>query len=176
MKTIKIITISLLCGLLFFACNPVKRLDSLAVQQPNEMARLANLLYPCFNGKAKSDTVYRTDSIVTPSKRDTLVTRVKDTVYKRIIIQLPGKVITRTLTIHDTVPDTRAKAALEAQATQDIQQTIKATTQLTDANKAKKTWLWIAIAEGVLIVGFLAVKIYLWFNGGSLVSGVKKLV
>lgn len=167
----------------FLACNTqkrqVRRLDELAILQKSEFLRLSNTLNPCFNGKAKADTVLSRDT--TLIKGDTLIKIVHDTV--KIIIKLPGKVITIRQNITDTVPDTRKIAALNDIITdqqnqiQDAQKaTIKAQQQYQDAN-AIATYYKRAFWALVAVLGlYIGVRVYLKFSGtGTAASIIKKI-
>lgn len=166
MKNLIIIfSLFLICG-----CNVERRqldkLDAYSIKYPIEMQRLANQLYPCFDGKAKSDTVIKTHTDTLIQDGVTTTVRIKDTVY--VTKTMPGKVITRTntVTIRDTLKDLRSEGVLNNELRTKSDSTIIYKTQLLQAKKSKNTWMWIAIAGMVLIGGFLAIKIYLLISGG----------
>jgi sensor c-di-GMP phosphodiesterase-like protein len=158
--------------LVLAGCNiqkrEVARLDTYSVKYPAEMARLSNWLYPCFTGKAKSDTVMQTrhDTVTNPGT--VVITHVKDTVVKTVT--LPGKTITNTMqvTIHDTINDQRAIAACQSAAKVKSDSLVVRNTQLTQTTKSRSTWMWIAIGCMVVIVVSLVVKVYSFISGGAL--------
>ncbi len=157
-------------------CNVERRqmdkLDAYAVKYPIEMSRLANELYPCFTGKAKSDTVIKTHTDTLIQDGITTTIRIKDTVY--VTKTLPGRTITntRTLSIHDTVTNDRAIGDLKNQFTNKSDSLMKVNVKLEDKQKALNTWRWLAIGLLVLIGSFLAIKVYLLINGGW----IKKII
>jgi len=173
MKKLLLISL-LLCGCAAYQQRrDVKKLDALAIQQPAEFARLSNMLNPCFSGKAKSDTIITThvDTLVKEGSITTV--RIKDTVY--VTKTLPARTInkTHTVTIHDTIPDNRGLKELSTELKVKSDSTLMIKTQMSKLQKDKNTWMWMAIGLMVLVVGFLAVKIYLMFWGGGI---VKKLL
>lgn len=149
------------------ACNVQKRditkLDKLFVQYPSESARLSNWLYPCFSGKAKSDTVVIDGKVDTLfQKGDTVSALRHDTV--RTTITKTISIVKPVLTmIHDTVRDMRKIAALDDQIKDGRDSTVQYRTQLQDKNKAKNTWMWIAISAIGVITIFVIAKIILIF-------------
>lgn len=167
----------LITAILFIGCNVQKRqvekLQVFALRYPNEFARLSDLLNPCFDGEVKSDTIItsHTDTLTIKGTSDTL--RINDTV--RITIKLPGKQITNTkkVVIHDTIPDGRKVNLLNSQLKVKSDSLVKATTQMSDAKKAKNTWMWIAIGAILIIVVSLSIKAYKFFTGGGLKSLIK---
>lgn len=155
--------------LLLCACNTqqrdIKRLDALSIQQQPEFKRLANLLDPCFPIQGKSDTVRITgkrDTLITPGT--ITITHVKDTVVKTIT--LAGKTITQYQTeqITDTITDSRALQAIQAQLTVKGDSLLIKGTQLTTATKNGSRWMWVALGEGLLIIIGGVVAVYKFFK------------
>lgn len=165
MKYLIIFSLFLLCG-----CNVERRqldkLDAYAVKYPTEMRMLANQLYPCFDGKAKSDTVIKTHTDTLIQDGVTTTVRIKDTVY--VTKTLPGRIITvtKTLKITDTVENKRLTGVLTDQLKATSDSTLIYKTQLLQVKKEKRTWMWLAIGLGALILVFLAIKVYLLISGG----------
>jgi hypothetical protein len=167
--------ISFLAALLLFTgCNvqqrEIRKLQVLSVRYLPQFKILANTLDPCFTGKAKSDTVIKIDSIITPGQTNTIYTKGKgDTIVKTITIQLPGKIKKETKTITDTIPDMRAIEAchatekIEADSLRDNKVKL-----VTETKKADKYCLWFWLENGffILIIIVVAVwKVYGLFNG-----------
>lgn len=176
MKNLIIISfLFLLCGCstTYRQQRDIKKLDGLALQQPNEFARLANLLEPCFSGKAKSDTVItsRTDTLVKDGV--TAVVKVKDTVY--ITKTLPGKVITntKTIAIRDTVEDQRKSRVIGNDLKIKSDSLIVVRHDLLTSNKSCNKWMWISIGLISLIAVFVIAKVVIFFYSGG-ISGVIK--
>lgn len=155
----------LICG-----CNVERRqldkLDAYAVKYPIQMRALANQLYPCFNGKAKSDTVIKTHTDTLIQEGSITTVRIKDTVY--VTKTMPGKVITntRTLSIHDTVSDLRAIGVLNNDFKIKADSLVMVKTQQVGTKHNLNIWRWIAIGCMALIFGWIAIKIYLLISGG----------
>lgn len=160
--------ISFFLILFIIACNTqrrdIKKFDSYAIQYPAEMARLANLLDPCFTTKPHSDTVTKlhSDTITTPGS--IVITRVKDTIVKTVTLQ--GKQITaqRIITIHDTLTDNRALTAFGSLFRVKADSLIIKNTQLNSVTHGKNTWMWIAIGCIVVILAFVIWNVYKLFN------------
>jgi hypothetical protein len=105
--------------LFLIACNTqkrdIKKFDGYAIQYPDEMKRLANLLDPCFTIKGGSDTVIKQgkrDTIITPGS--IVITRIKDTIIKTVTLAGRQVTIPTFVTITDTIPDNRALMACGA--------------------------------------------------------------
>lgn len=167
------------CSQSWYQRRDIKKLVALSIKQPTEFLRLSDLINPCFTGKAKSDTIKtkgKPDTVVLPGEIKVMITMQHDTVVKTIT--LPGKQVTIPYftTIHDTIPDTRAIASLQAQLNQCGTEQTTATTQLADAKKTSNRWMWIAIGCMALIVITVVVKVYSFFSGGGLVSAAKKII
>lgn len=165
-----------ICIISISGCNAIKRLDALSIQQPTEFLRLSNLINPCFNGNAKSDTVFQAGKPDTVyQKGDTVITHKHDTTY---ITVHDTKYInkTNTVTVRDTVPDNRAIAALNAQLHDCQTNELTASTKLDDAEATSKTRLWWIIGLASVIGIYIVVKVYSFFSGGAVVDVVKKVV
>lgn len=158
--------------LFLIGCNTqqrdIKRLDAYFVQYGSESARLSNLIYPCFKGVMKSDT------IIVKGKSDTVVggvlysdTTIHDTVYRT---KTQTKYVTNTVlkTVVDTVQDMRMVASLNDDVKDLRDSTTTAKTQLKDSKTAKSTWMWIAIAAMGVIVVFVVAKIVIFIYGGEI--------
>lgn len=177
MKKLVLIPLIALCGCSasYKQQRDVKKLQSLVLQQPNEFARLSDLLNPCFDGEVKSDTIItlHTDTLIENGISDTV--RINDTV--RITKTLQGKTITNTkkVVIHDTIPDGRKVAYLNTQLKVKSDSLVIKNTQLSQKNKAKNTWMWIALGSILIIVVYGTIKIYKLFTTGGL-SSLKNLV
>ncbi len=177
MRKLVLIPLIVLCGCSaqYKQHRDIKKLQSLVLQQPNEFARLSDLLNPCFDGTAKSDTVItlHTDTLTLNGTTDTV--RTKDTV--RITIKLPGKQITntRTVAIHDTVKDGRSEAYLKTQLQVKSDSLVVSKTQLSQTKKTRNIWMWIAIGALLIIVISVAIKVYKFFTTGGL-SSLKSLI
>ena len=157
--------------LILAGCNVAKRevakLQVYAVRYPGPFKELANTLDPCFTGKAKSDTVVKHDTTTTPGTTTTTIVHHKDTVIVNNTIKLPGKVITNTVTVHDTIADQRAQEALKARYTTKSDSLMlmngKYIQSQTDVAGWRK-WFWILagilIAELLGGVAYVIIKIY----------------
>jgi hypothetical protein len=149
---------------LLSACNTpkqqIRRLDGLVLQQPSEFARLSNLINPCFTGRAKSDTVVKSDTVKLPGNTNVLITHIRDTVIKTITITLPGRIINHILTIHDTVPDTRALANCTEAAKADREQRIQSDTKLQDSEKIAQVRLYWLIGVITLLIALGIWNVY----------------
>lgn len=165
-----------------FGCNVdkrnIERMQVYAVRYPNQFKTLANTLVPCFNGKAKSDTVITTRFDTVTNTVDRIVPGAPgkpDTIYKS------GKTIVKTIThkITDTIVNDRAIAALQStnKITSDsltITKT-KLDTATKKANKFEK-WFWlIVIIEGAAMLVFVGIKIYTLATGGAIAAMLKKV-
>lgn len=157
--------------IIMVGCNiqkrEVSRLDSYAVKYPAEMARLSNWLYPCFTGKAKSDTVRiegKRDTVMTPGS--IVITKVKDTVIKTVTLSGRQITIPTFITIHDTISDQRAIAACQSAAKVKSDSLVVRNTQLSQTKTSRSTWMWIAIGCMSLIIITVVVKVYTFFSGG----------
>ncbi len=171
------------CSKAWYQQRDIKRLDTYAVQQPAEFARLSNWLLPCFNGKAKSDTVTvfgPGDTVRIAGK--IVIKNVHDTIYST---QYDTLKITKTVNhwVHDTVPDTRQTAALQSQLTTCSSDRDKFNGQITQlqkdkdaADKKANVRFWIIVALGAVIVGYGVWEIYKLVTGGSVVDVVKKVI
>lgn len=160
---------------LLTACNTqkrqIKRLQALSLAQPIEFARLSDLLNPCFDGTAKSDTIVKVDTIITPGKSDTVYTKGKgDTVIKTITVKQAGKTINKTTTIRDTVKDLRSLQVLNNSLKVKSDSLVVVKTQQASTKKNLGVWRLIAlIACGVILV-FVGIKVYTFFTGGAVKS------
>jgi len=172
----------LMIAISFLACNTgkqrIRKLDQLVIMEKSEFLRLSNTLNPCFNGKAKADTVLSSDT--TFIKGDTLIKILLDTV--KITIQRPGKVITIHQKIVDTVPDMRKTAELNDIITQqqgeiqDAQKdTIKARQQFEDADAGQRHYKWGLFGLLAVLIGYIGLRIYFNATGGGAASIIKKL-
>lgn len=166
--------LSFVTVLLLLSCNvqkqQINKMQVFAVRYPDAFKILANTLDPCFTGKAKSDTVIKIDSIITPGQTNTIYTKGKgDTIVKTITIQLPGKIKTKTTTIHDTIPDMRAIEACHATEKIEADSLRGNKVKLvTETKKANKYCLWFWLENGffiLCIVLCIAWKIWSLSNG-----------
>jgi hypothetical protein len=133
------------------------------------MAKLSNQLYPCFNGKTKSDTVIvHGKADTTFLKGDTTVIIKHDTVFKTITKPSLRIVIPDYITIHDTVQDQRALQACSLNAKVKADSLLIVKTQYATADKKATTYFWILVAIGAVILGFTVIKVYQFVNGGFL--------
>ena len=168
-------------ALLFLVgCNTqkrnIKRLDAYFLQYGGEASRLSNLVYPCFTGVAKSDTVIQTkiDTVVHFAPLYTVDSLSHDTVF-RTRVQI--KTITNTVikTIHDTVQNMRLVASLNDQIKEKQDSVVTYRTKLVDVKHGKNIWMWIAIGSSSLILIFIIAKVVLLFYGGAAGSVINKL-
>lgn len=174
--------IPLLALVILAGCNvqkyQVKQLDKYSILQHSEFLRLSDLLNPCFQGKAKSDTtIIFGKADTTYTKGDTVTVLRHDTVI--VTIKLPGRNIDRpgkTVTIHDTIPDTRRINTLTDQLGAANNAKLTLTTQLTDKSATARTRLYWMIGLIALIVIYIAIKIYIFFSGGAVAGTLKKFI
>lgn len=177
MRRLILIPLIALCGCSaqYKQQRDIKKLQSLVLQQPNEFARLSDLLNPCFDGTAKSDTIIslHTDTLFEKGISDTV--RINDTI--RITKTLPGKQInhTRTVTIRDTVKDGRSEAYLKSQLQVKSDSLVISKTQLSQTKKSRNIWMWIAIGAILIIVVSIVIKAYKFFTTGGL-SSLKSII
>jgi hypothetical protein len=182
--TIFIYTLVLLIiAFLFIGCNTQKRqirkLGSLALQQPGEFTRLSNLLNPCF----PAGTVVKSDTTIIYGKADTTIsyvftpnpnrtgqTIIHDTVTKYVKITIPV-----TKVIHDTVPDVRGLAAAKAEIQAAKNETLVTQTQYKAAQDTRNKLLWWVIGLGLIIVAYTGFKVYRFFTGGAISGLIKKI-
>jgi hypothetical protein len=149
MKKLFIIPLLLLLG-----CNIERRqldkLDEYAVKYPTEMQGLANRLYPCFSGKAKSDTVISTHTDTLTKDGVTTIVKVKDTVY--VTKTVPIRTI-KTLAIHDTVTNDRAISYLNTQVKvkADSLNKVSAKLEVISSENTHKLYWIIGLAFALLI-------------------------
>lgn len=163
----------------------VARMDSYAVQYPAEEARLANWLYPCFTGKAKSDTqvsFLKPDTTWVQKRQDTDSIHFKpgtDLTFRPTLIgggpiTFDGSIQRITThevkTIHDTVTDQRALSACTTAAKAKSDSLIVQTTNLAASNKNKSVWRWIALACIAVIVVRTVWSAYRFFTGGAVAN------
>ncbi len=165
------------CSQAWYQRRDMKKLDALSIQQPTEFLRLSNLINPCFDGKAKSDTVVvkgKADTVTLPGS--VVISHVKDSVIKTIT--LPGRQVTLPtfITIHDTIPDTRSIATLNAQLKDCSATQITDQAKLADALTVSKNRLWWIIGLASAIGIFAVVKVYSFVSGGGVADIVKKVV
>lgn len=165
------------CSQAWYQRRDIKKLDALAIQQNSEFLRLSNELNPCFKGKAKSDTTVvfglRDTMIV---KGDTITTVRHDTIIRTI--QLPGKIITinKLTTIHDTIPDLRQIATLQAQIKDLNANLIAAQTHLADSKATAQKRLWWIIGLASVIGIFIIIKVYSFISGGAFAGAIHKIL
>jgi hypothetical protein len=163
------------CSTAYKTARDIKKLDVGFIAQPAEAARLSNWLFPCFTGKAKSDTLYKRDTVNLPGDTSKKITVRHDTVYSETVIKLPGKIIDNSETIHDTIPDHRALSDVMLQLATSNQRADKAEQQLADTQKSENVWRWIAIGLMAVVFGTVIWKIYKLFNGGAVESAVTEI-
>ena len=170
-------TILALCALLLCGCasyiqkRNIARLDGYAVRYPAEMAKLSNQLYPCFNGKAKSDTVIvHGKADTTFLKGDTTVIIKHDTVFKTITKPSLRIVIPDYITIHDTVQDQRSLQACSLNAKVKADSLVIVKTQYATADKNAHLYFWILVGIGAVVLGFTVIKAYKFFSGGAVTN------
>lgn len=181
MRSLFKLHISLLTGLILFSgCDTqrrqIRQLDGLVLQQPGEFVRLSDLINPCFSGKIKSDTVRTYDTTVIAGTFHSDTIRKNDTVYVTKTITAPGKTITKTNTIHDTVTNDRAYNALNVlyRVKADSLISVTASYKAADKKASKyELYFWLIVA-GIAI--FIVIKIVLYFYGGSVVKTIEKIV
>ena len=149
----------LILSLLLLSCNVAKReqaqLQVLAVRYPDNFKLLANQLDPCYPEKARSDTIIKIDTLLKKSDTITKVVSHKDTVTISRIITKPGQLITRNITIHDTVVDHRLDASCDVVKSQLLSTTI----QLQQSQKKNTTYLWYLIGIGVVCILYVIARI-----------------
>lgn len=178
MRRLILIPLIALCG-----CNVQKRqiekMQVFALRYPNELARLSDLLNPCFDGTAKSDTVIKVDTInltgTTTTVNTVYVKGKADTIIKTITIQLPGKIVNRTVTIRDTVKDGRSEAYLNSQLQVKSDSLVKVTTILSQVKKDRNVWRLIAIGALLIIMTYIIITVYKFFTTGGL-SSLKSII
>jgi len=176
MKKLLIIPLLFLfgCSASYKAQRDTKKLGALAVQYPNELARLSNWLYPCFSGPAKSDTVFSTHTDTLMSEGSTVTVRLNDTVF--VTKTPPGKVITKTntITIHDTIADNRYAQFINTQyeAKKDSLSALKAL--YINEHRQKNKFQWLFIGSIALIIGWLFYSVYKTLSGGGLLKLFKR--
>ena len=165
------------CALLLTGCatyiqkRNINRLDGYSVRYPAEMARLSNQLYPCFNGKAKSDTVIKFGKPdTTYLKGDTTLIIRHDTVFKTIRLQGKTIIIPKYTTIHDTIADNRALASCTIQLRIKADSVVTLKANLSDKEKSLNVWRWIAIGLISVLGVYTAIKGYLLVSGGGVVN------
>lgn len=144
-------------------CNAERRFNDYSIKHPDKFKQLAAVLAPCVEVNPKSDTIYRTkiDTLITAG--NTVIERRNDTVF--VTKQLAGKVITKyqDKIITKTVVDSRVVDACKIQTVAERDRANKAETLLAQKNKAKNTWMYIAIGCMVVIVSGVAIKVYTAF-------------
>ena len=165
------------CALLLCGCasyiqkRNINRLGGYSIRYPAEMAKLSNQLYPCFNGKAKSDTVIvHGKADTTFLKGDTTVIIKHDTVFKTITKPSLRIVIPDYITIHDTIPDNRALQACSLNAKIKADSLLIVKTQYGTADKKANLYFWILIAISAVILGVTVIKAYKFFSGGAVTN------
>jgi sensor c-di-GMP phosphodiesterase-like protein len=135
------------------------------------MAKLSNQLYPCFNGKAKSDTVIVHGKPDTSYlKGDTTIIIRHDTVFKTIRLASQNVIIPVTTTIHDTIADNRALASCTMQLRIKADSVVTLKANLFDKEKSLNVWRWIAIGLISVLGVYTAIKGYLLVSGGGVVN------
>lgn len=168
-----------------FACNVQKKqiadMEVYAVRYPDQFKILANTLVPCFTGAPKESIIIKHD---TTNKTDTLLSKIigDDTVFLTKTIT-KNKTIRDTVLKTDTVTDNRSIAALQATLS-NIQGDLltskdnesKATKDAKDANSASIKWMLLFIGACIVILGYVAWKVYLFFAGGAEVGAIKKII
>lgn len=169
----RVVLMACVALLFLYGCNTqkrdIKRLDTYFVQYGAESARLSNLIYPCFTGKAKSDTIIKTkiDTVIGFSGSIHVDSVSHDTVYRtRIKVQTITKTVIND--IHDTVQNMRLVTGLNLQIKDLRDSMVTYRTKLTDAKNGKNTWMWIAIGGIGLIVVTIVVKVVKLFYGGAI--------
>ena len=163
------------CSQSYYTKRDIKRLDGLSLQYAGEFARLSNILNPCFTGHAKSDTVIKRSS-------DTVFNSVERYISgkpgKPDTIYLPGKTIKNNIftIIHDTIADNRAITACaatgKASADSLLIMKIKRAQLVSDKSSLIK---WV-IGMSIALLTITAIGITKFLNGGSLISGLKKVI
>jgi len=179
-------TILALCALLLCGCasyiqkRNINRLDGYSIRYPAEMAKLSNQLYPCFNGKAKSDTVITVKVDTVWDKLDTVIHQEGDSSTSSMDITHYFKGGTtngsgvlkintiKTIRITDTVQDQRALQACSLNAKVKADSLLIVKTQYATADKKATTYFWILVAIGAVVLGFTVIKVYQFVNGGFL--------
>lgn len=155
------------------ACNTERRFNDYAVKNQDKFKKLAAILAPCFeSGIVRSDTLIQTKSDTVYSAGETIIERRHDTVT--ITKQLPGKTITntKTVTIRDTVPDTRRIDALTLEISQLKEKAIVCDDEKQNALKTAKNRLWWIIGLSVAFVASIVSKLV---NFWGWVKGVFKV-
>lgn len=168
-----------LAVILLFSCNVAKRevakMEVYAVRYPNDFKILANTLNPCFNGKAKSDTILKHDTTITAGSTTIENVFRHDTAFITKTIRLPGQTITNTITVHDTVTNDREEGALQAtiRSVQDSLTIVKTQLKIKSHQADVRLWWLIGLAVAGLIA--IGVKVYSFFSGGAVTGIIKKL-
>jgi hypothetical protein len=168
-------------ALLFMTgCNTqkrdIKRLDAYFLQYTTESARLSNLVYPCFKGILKSDTVIvngRPDTVIKFS--GIRVDSVKhDTVFAT---KTQTKTVTSTVikTVIDTVQDFRAIASLNDQIKTQRDSVVIYKTQVEQVKHQRNTWTIVGVCACALILIFIVAKVIIFFYGGAAGSVISKI-
>lgn len=164
------------CSATYRQQRDIKKLDALAVQQQPEFKRLANILDPCFSGKAKSDTVISTHTDTLVKDGITTIVKVKDTVY--VTKTLPGRTIinTRTLSIHDTLRDQRSENVINNVLRLKADSLIIVKTQQASTKHTLNIWRLIAISLISLLAIYFIARIIIFFYGGGWTNTIKKVI
>jgi hypothetical protein len=174
------VLMALVALLFLMGCNTqkrdIKRLDAYFLQYREESSRLSNLIYPCFKGQAKSDTVIvkgRPDTVIRFSGIH--VDSVShDTVFAT---KTQIKTITNTVTkmVHDTLIDYRSIASLNEQVKAQRDSIVIYRTQVNQVKHQRNIWTIVGICASALILIFIVAKIIVFFYGGAAGSIIKKI-
>jgi len=171
---------ALLICLLFTGCasyiqkRNVSRLDNYSVRYPAEMSRLSNWLYPCFNGKVKSDTIFLKQNPDTVSTFQTTYVTKHDTVTVTKTQQIKIKIPTVQI-ITDTVSDLRHISTLLNDLKIKNDSLVVYKTKFAISAKNASVYLWVIIAIAFITVIYSGIKIYKFFTGGSIAKEITNL-
>lgn len=124
--------------------------------------------YPCLPGEVKSDTVIVTDTLwgALPVEIYSDTVRVNDTVRIVKTVQSPSKIITRTVTIKDTI-QIQDKAALDKSEIERKSETGRANKEQSEKEKyrsSRNSWRTKAIATWSILGLIAGVYIFLFIK------------
>ena len=137
------------------------RAEKFYLENPNDLALQCVSKYPPKTEYVKGETVVKSDTVV---RNDTVtVTIYKEGKVEYIKVPCPScKEVTKYVDRTDTVKiEDEAKLALLRNDNTKLAQSLENEKKASEkALNSKKTWMWIAISGGVLLIGFVALLIY----------------